>query len=71
MGESDKNRKKVKNRTFQTKYHYGLHVIHAVVVYVSISHKTARVVRSLLALKKKNTLSNDFIMIKLRYSYVK
>ena len=24
MGESDKNRKKVKNRTFQTKYHYGL-----------------------------------------------
>ena len=27
MGESDKNRKKVKNRTFQTKYHYGL-VIH-------------------------------------------
>ena len=38
MGESDKNRKKVKNRTFQTKYHYGLiHVhVHAVVVYVSI-----------------------------------
>ena len=39
MGESDKNRKKVKNRTFQTKYHYGLiviHVLHAVVVYVSI-----------------------------------
>ena len=29
MGESDKNRKKVKNRTFQTKYHYGLiHLIH-------------------------------------------
>ena len=29
MGESDKNRKKVKNRTFQTKYHYGLiHNIH-------------------------------------------
>ena len=27
MGESDKNRKKVKNRTFQTKYHYGL-IIH-------------------------------------------
>ena len=28
MGESDKNRKKVKNRTFQTKYHYGLSIIH-------------------------------------------
>ena len=28
MGESDKNRKKVKNRTFQTKYHYGLIHVH-------------------------------------------
>ena len=36
MGESDKNRKKVKNRTFQTKYHHGLHHVHAVVVYVSM-----------------------------------
>ena len=27
MGESDKNRKKVKNRTFQTKYHYGLNIL--------------------------------------------
>ena len=60
MGESDKNRKKVKNRTFQTKYHYGL--IHLIISihggslckYVYISHKTARVVRSLLALKKKH-----------------
>ena len=39
MGESDKNRKKVKNRTFQTKYHYGLiHIVnillYMVVVYV-------------------------------------
>ena len=34
MGESDKNRKKVKNRTFQTKYHYGLiHLsIHSILV---------------------------------------
>ena len=61
MGESDKNRKKVKNRTFQTKYHYGL-IIHLIIhggggslcKYVYISHKTARVVRSLLALKKKH-----------------
>ena len=58
MGESDKNRKKVKNRTFQTKYHYGLiiiiHVIHggSLCKYLYISHKTARVVRPLLALKK-------------------
>ena len=59
MGESDKNRKKVKNRTFQTKYHYGLIHIHgggggSLCKYVYISHKTARVVRSLLALKKKH-----------------
>ena len=37
MGESDKNRKKGKNRTFQTKYHYGLiHLNVVVVVYVSM-----------------------------------
>ena len=57
MGESDKNRKKVKNRTFQTKYHYGLNNnnVHSgsLCKYLYISHKTARVVRSLLALKKK------------------
>ena len=56
MGESDKNRKKVKNRTFQTKYHYGRIHVHggSLCKYVYISHKTARVVRSLLALKKKH-----------------
>ena len=53
MGESDKNRKKVKNRTFQTKYHYGRIHGGSLCKYVYISHKTARVVRSLLALGKK------------------